>query len=135
MLDTHSSISVIPKGPELGDIRTGKHVAIHEDAPALVVAQVRDKESGKGKLRRLQRIAFAVENTAEIVEDDRKKRHRGAGMFNYALTKDVISDNFFGIEADKNAYKVVFHADTFRFLPPVALHLVHLLPLIRIPIL
>ena len=50
---------VVALGPELGDVASAEHVAVHEDSPALVAHQVWDKKAGEGKGGALFGISLA----------------------------------------------------------------------------
>ena len=95
-------IVIVAQGPQFGDILKDQHVAIHENGPSLVVAEVGREESRKGEVRRLQRIPLTGDQAFHLGQHDWCDRYGLARACVNALRQYVEGDGLAWIKADKD---------------------------------
>ena len=66
VLHAEQGKAVVALGPELGDIAAAKHVAIHEDRPALVAHQVRNQKTSERESSGLLRVPLSPEEALSL---------------------------------------------------------------------
>lgn len=103
MLDAHHRVTVVAQVPQLGDVVLHQHVAVHEQAPALIVGKVGGEEAREGKVRGLQGVPLTVHQRSQVLECKGGESHRLAGARQDAVHQHVPGHRFPGIESDEES--------------------------------
>ena len=104
MLDAHSAIVIIALIPQRLDVGLAKHVAIHEQRPALVLHQIGNQETRERKRSALLGIPFTVEQTLvfQLRRHHGCNRQRDTAVLIQAIDQDVGGSALTRVVADKN---------------------------------
>ena len=95
---------VVAELPEIRNVIQDQHVAIHEYRPPLETAQVRNEEAGEREIRRLQLVAFAPHQIAELRKLQRSNGNRGPRTSLNRICKHIERHRFARIEAYENPH-------------------------------
>src|SRR5262249_47663234 len=107
VLDHLHGEPLVAQGPQLRDVVAHEHVAVHEDAPAFVAAEVGHQETREGEFGRLKRVARPGEDRAELREHERRDGDRlGAARLD-AVREHAERDRLARVVAYEYAYHVM----------------------------
>ena len=104
VLHAHGAIGIIALIPERLDVSPAKHVAIHEQGPALVPHQVGHQKTGEGKRGALLGIPLAPKQalSLQLRRHQRRDRQRNTAVLIKAVDQNVGRRPLPRVVADEN---------------------------------
>src|SRR5262249_34358763 len=109
MLTDHNRVIFAPKPEKLGDIRPCQYVTIHEQRPSAIFGQVRNQKTGERKFGRLKFGSLSRKDVCNMMQINGHKANGHRTVLNYAMTKNMVGNNFLGVVAYENIYGFIHY--------------------------